>query len=68
MTAADMARVDVPLERVADEITALKAKRTRDGLLDEQRHQYLDLDADSQFTVPGSCCPACPPRDTEAAS
>ncbi|MEU0665703.1 hypothetical protein ABZ508_26455 [Streptomyces lavendulocolor] len=67
MTAADLARVDVPAAEVAAEFVVLKAKRTTDGLLLEQRHQFLDLDADSQFTVPGSCCPACPPR-TEVAS
>ncbi|MFE0088823.1 hypothetical protein [Streptomyces sp. NPDC059016] len=62
MTAADLARVDVPAAKVAADAKALADKRTRDGLLAEQRHQYLDLDADSAFTVPGSCCPACPPR------
>jgi hypothetical protein len=61
-----IARLDVPTETVAAEFVALKAKRTTDALLAEQRHQFLDLDADSQFTVPGSCCPACPPR-TEVA-
>jgi hypothetical protein len=68
MTAADLSRLDVPAEQVAAEIAALTAKRTRDALLAEQRHQFLDLDADSAFTVPGCICPACPPRDTEAAS
>jgi hypothetical protein len=67
MTAADLARVDVPAAEVAAEFMALKAKRTTDALLAEQRHQFYDLDADSQFTVPGSCCPACPPR-TEVTS
>ncbi|MFI2349762.1 hypothetical protein ACH492_22445 [Streptomyces sp. NPDC019443] len=38
MTAADMARVDVPLTRLADEIRALKDKAARDGLLAEQAH------------------------------
>ncbi|MEU7435694.1 hypothetical protein AB0B07_33375 [Streptomyces sioyaensis] len=33
----------------------------RDGQLAEQRHQYLDLDADSAFTTPGCVC-ACPPK------
>ncbi|GGU52108.1 hypothetical protein [Streptomyces lavendofoliae] len=66
MTAADLARVDVPAAEVAAEFMALKAKRTTDALLAEQRHQYLDLDPDSQFTVPGSCCPACPPREGDA--
>lgn len=58
----DLSRVDVPADQLAAEVKALAEKRTRDGLLAEQRHQYLDLDADSAFTVPGSCCPACPPR------
>jgi hypothetical protein len=68
MTAADLSRLDVSAEQVAAEIAELKAKRTRDGLLAEQRHALLDLDADSAFTIPGCVCPACPPRDTEAAS
>lgn len=67
MTAADFARMDVPLPVVAAEIAALADKRTRDGLLAEQRHQYLDLDPDSKFTAPGCACVACPPR-TETAS
>jgi hypothetical protein len=64
MTAADFARVDVPAAQVAADV---KAAALRLGALAEQRHQFYDLDADSQFTVPGSCCPACPPR-TEATS
>ena len=57
---------DVPAARVAAEFIALKERRTREALLAEQRHQYLDLDDDSAFTVPGSCCPACPPRTNTA--
>ncbi|MFF8829272.1 hypothetical protein [Streptomyces sp. NPDC015131] len=64
MTAADLARVDVPLAQLAAD---LRAAALRQAELAEQRHQYLDLDADSEFTIPGSCCPACPPR-TEVAS
>ncbi|MFG3510200.1 hypothetical protein ACGF5F_32410 [Streptomyces sp. NPDC047821] len=67
MTAADLARVDVPLGQLANHMAMLQAARQLEGVLAEQRHQFLDLDADSQFTVPGSCCPACPPR-TEVAS
>lgn len=33
--------------------------------LDEQRHQLMDLDTDSRFTVPGATCPACPPCGNE---
>ncbi len=32
--------------------------------LAEQRHQYLDLDADSSCCLPGLACPACPPVGT----
>jgi hypothetical protein len=39
-----------------------------DALLAEQRHQFLDLDADSTCPIPGASCPACPPRDEEATS
>lgn len=56
---------DVPATQVAADVKALQTRR---ALLVEQRHQYLDLDTDSAFTVPGCICPACPPRDTEAAS
>ncbi|WP_406730953.1 hypothetical protein [Streptomyces sp. NBC_01794] len=55
---------DVPAAQVADEFVALKAKRTTDGLLLEQRHQLLDLDADSAYQVPGCACVACPPKTT----
>ncbi|MFB6805401.1 hypothetical protein [Streptomyces sp. NPDC056387] len=34
---------------------ALEAARTRDGLLAEQRHQLLDLDADSTCPFEGAC-------------
>lgn len=37
------------------------AFRRKDSLLAEQRHQLLDLDADSAYTVPGCVC-ACPPK------
>lgn len=51
-----------PLEQVADEMAALKAKAAREGLLAEQRHTVFDLDSDSAFTLPGSCCVNCPPK------
>lgn len=53
---------DVPPQQVADEFAALKEQRTKAGLLLEQRHQLLDLDPDSAFTLPGSCCVNCPPK------
>jgi hypothetical protein len=59
-----IARLDVPAAQVAADV---KAAALRQAELAEQRHQFYDLDPDSQFTVPGSCCPACPPR-TEVAS
>lgn len=40
------------------------AERAMAGALLEQRHQLLDLDADSQCRdFPGATCPACPPRE-----
>lgn len=51
----DIARLDVA---EADLITALKAaavRRERAGLLAEQRHQLLDLDADSTCPIEGAC-------------
>ncbi len=39
-----------------------------EGALLEQRHQLLDLDADSRFTFPGACCVNCPPREEEKAA
>jgi len=33
--------------------------------LAEQRHQYLDLDADSECCPEGFTCPACPPAEVE---
>ena len=45
---------------VPTEVVTAAELRT-DGLLAEQRHQYLDLDADSVVTVPGAV-PMCPPR------
>jgi hypothetical protein len=68
MTAADLARVDVPLTQLADELRALKAKALREGLLAEQRHQFLDLDADSVCCLPGTACVACPPKTAGGAS
>jgi hypothetical protein len=58
--------LDVPLTQVADELRALKAKALKDGLLLEQRHQYLDLDADSVCCLPGTACVACPPKGDQS--
>ncbi|MFC5802743.1 hypothetical protein [Streptomyces formicae] len=44
MTAADLSRVDVPAAQVAAEFAALKAKRTTDALLAEQRHLVDPVD------------------------
>ena len=33
--------------------------------LDEQRHQYRDLDADSACCPEGFTCPACPPAGSK---
>jgi hypothetical protein len=57
---------DVPLTQVADELRALKAKALREGLLLEQRHQFLDLDADSVCCLPGTACVACPPKGDQS--
>lgn len=51
----EIARLDVT---EADLIIALKAtaaRREREGLLAEQRHQLLDLDADSSCPIEGAC-------------
>ena len=53
---------DVPATQVAAEFVALKERRTKEALLAEQRHQYLDLDADSVFRLPGCTCVSCPPK------
>ncbi|WP_181785601.1 hypothetical protein [Streptomyces phytophilus] len=44
---------------VAARATALRLDR---GRLDEQRHQYLDLDPDSACRPQGFVCPACLPK------
>lgn len=50
--------LDIPAEQVAAEAKRLRQKA---GELAEQRHQYLDLDADSACCPQGFDCPACPP-------
>jgi hypothetical protein len=60
MSTAGIARLDVPLDRLDANLRALDL---RNGALAEQRHQYLDLDADSARRPAGFCCPACPPRE-----
>lgn len=42
--------------QILTDLKAIAARREREGLLAEQRHQLLDLDADSAFTIPGACC------------
>lgn len=54
---------DVPAAQVADEFVALKQQAVHEGLLAEQRHQYLDLDPDSVCCPPGFTCVTCPPAD-----
>jgi hypothetical protein len=65
---SSIARLDVPLPVLEAAVhTALKAKATREdyeGLLAEQRHQYLDLDPDSVCCLPGFTCVNCPPGGT----
>ncbi|MBT2467785.1 hypothetical protein J7E97_07845 [Streptomyces sp. ISL-66] len=62
----EIARLDVPLAELAADLqmVALKraaAERLRAGALLEQRHQLLDLDADSRYTVPGCAYRNCLP-------
>lgn len=55
-----MAAVDVPTPVVEAQV---RDARLRRGRLEEQRHQFLDLDADSACCLPGFVCVACPPRE-----
>lgn len=55
-----IAALDVPTPVV--EARAREA-RLRRGRLEEQRHQFLDLDADSVCCPSGFVCVACPPRE-----
>lgn len=53
-------------QALADDIASIaspsQAERNLEGALAEQRHQLIDLDLDSAYTVPGSCICACPPK------
>jgi hypothetical protein len=63
MTTPQTLRIDAlddPAEVVAARATALRLDR---GRLDEQRHQYLDLDTDSTCRPDGFVCVNCPPRE-----
>lgn len=50
-----IARLDVPEAVLIADLKAIAARREREGLLAEQRHQLLDLDADSTCPMPGAC-------------
>ena len=65
---ATIADLDVKRQELEAEAAQLWAERDRRiafrrGQLAEQRHQFLDLDADSVIRPAGFCCPNCPPRD-----
>lgn len=53
--------LDVPTEQVTADAKRLRLKA---GQMAEQRHQYLDLDADSTCCPQEFACPACPPHKT----
>ncbi|WP_411102508.1 hypothetical protein [Streptomyces sp. cmx-4-9] len=50
----EIARLDVAEAVLITELKALAARRERAGLLAEQRHQLLDLDADSTCPIEGA--------------
>lgn len=41
----------------------MTSEETKEALVAEQRHQYRDLDPDSECCPDGFTCPACPPAD-----
>lgn len=55
-----MAALDVPTPVVEAQV---RDARLRRGRLEEQRHQFLDLDTDSTCRPQGFVCPACPPKE-----
>lgn len=62
MTIPQTLRINA-LDDPADVVAArAKTLRLDLGRLDEQRHQYLDLDPDSTCRPQGFVCPACPPK------
>lgn len=50
----EIARLDVTEATLIAELKAVAARRERAGLLAEQRHQLLDLDADSTCPITGA--------------
>lgn len=52
--------LDVDADVVTERAKALRLDR---GRLDEQRHQYLDLDPDSTCRPTGFVCVTCPPKE-----
>ncbi|MFD9259070.1 hypothetical protein [Streptomyces sp. NPDC059538] len=50
----DIARLDVAEAVLIADLKAIAARREREGLLAEQRHQLLDLDADSVCPFTGA--------------
>ncbi|MFB8393714.1 hypothetical protein [Streptomyces yangpuensis] len=48
------AHAPAPLDRVDADLQSLAARREMAGLLAEQRHQFLDLDADSTCPFEGA--------------
>jgi hypothetical protein len=52
----DPQHLAVKAAQILVDLKAVAARREHEGLLAEQRHQLLDLDADSVFTIPGACC------------
>ncbi|MGW6872846.1 hypothetical protein ACWGHA_10985 [Streptomyces xanthophaeus] len=50
----DIARLDVTEAVLIVELKALAARREREGLLAEQRHQLYDLDSDSTCPFEGA--------------
>ncbi|NUP23574.1 MAG: hypothetical protein HOZ81_47470 [Streptomyces sp.] len=66
MTAADLARVDVPLDeliRRVDEMAAMKRAHMAAGLLLEERHQH-DPD-DAALAARARTCKTLPARDDD---
>ncbi|MFF5778108.1 hypothetical protein ACFY7Y_14305 [Streptomyces virginiae] len=50
-----IAGLDVSEAVLIADLKAIAARREREGLLAEQRHQLLDLDADSTCPFEGAC-------------
>lgn len=52
---AGITRLDVKTTDLIADLKAIAARREREGLLAEQRHQLFDLDADSSCPFEGAC-------------